>query len=136
MASRGKEEQRMAKTFITERDIEDMAKRGELTLTVTDDVVLTEMAFEKAERLGLVLLQPHQLPPAAPIRPYLSEPVISQSMAAKTPCMNCSQTNPGPSEEDLRQRIRDAVKAKLGNQIDPALLETIITRVLNNVGIK
>lgn len=126
----------MAKTFITERDIEDMAKRGELSLTVTDDVVLTELAFEKAERLGMVLLQPHQLPPAAPIRPYLSEAVHSQPEAAKSPCMRCGQTEAGPSEEDLRQRIRDAVKAKLGNQIDPALLETIITRVLNNVGIK
>lgn len=121
----------MAKTFITERDIEDMAKRGELSLTINDDVVLTELAFEKAERLGVILLQPHQLPPAAPIRPYLSEPVIE-----KSPCMKCSQVNAGPSEDDLRQRIRDAVKAKLGNQIDPALLETIITRVLNNVGIK
>ncbi len=126
----------MAKTFITERDIEDMARRGELSLTVSDDVVLTELAFEKAERLGVTLLQPHQLPPAAPIRPYLSEPVVSQPSAGKTPCMKCSQANAGPSEEDLRQRIRDAVKAKLGNQIDPALLETIITRVLNNVGIK
>lgn len=120
----------MAKTFITERDIEDMVKRGELTITINDDVVLTELAYEKAERLGVVLLQPHQLPPAAPIRPYLSEPVTE-----KAPCMKCSQPS-GPSEEDLRQRIRDAVKAKLGNQIDPALLETIITRVLNNVGVK
>ncbi len=125
----------MAKTFITERDIEDMAKRGELSLTVTDDVVLTELAFEKAERLGVVLLQPHQLPPAAPIRPYLSEPVAYQPAAGKTPCKTCNQDNVGASEEDLRQRIRDAVKTKLGNQIDPALLETIITRVLNNVGI-
>ncbi len=42
----------MAKTFITERDIEDMARRGELSLTVHDDVVLTELAFEKAQKLG------------------------------------------------------------------------------------
>ena len=33
-------------------------------------------------------------------------------------------------------RIRDAVAARLGNQVDPALLDTIITRVLNNVGMK
>ncbi len=126
----------MAKIFITERDVEDMARRGELSLTLNDDVVLTELAFEKAERLGVVLLQPHQLPPAAPIRPYLSEPVVSQSSGGKSPCMRCNQEKTGPSEEELRQRIRDSVKAKLGNQIDPALLETIITRVLNNVGIK
>ena len=121
----------MAKTFITERDIEDMARRGELSLTVHDDVVLTELAFEKAQKLGVVLFQPHELPPAAPIRPYLSEPVHETS-----PCA-CCQPAPTPQvEENLRERIHDAVKAKLGNQIDDALLETIITRVLNNVGIK
>jgi len=121
----------MAKTFVTERDIEDMARRGELSLTVNDDVVLTELAFEKAQKLGVVLLQPHELPPAAPIRPYLSEPVIESN-----PCA-CCQPCPTPHvEENLRERIRDAVKVKLGSQIDDALLETIITRVLNNVGIK
>ncbi len=57
----------MAKKFYTERDIEDMAARGEYSLTVTEDVVLTELAFEKAERLGVKLIQPHQLPPAAPV---------------------------------------------------------------------
>ncbi len=120
----------MAKKFYTERDIEDMSARGILSLEVDDNTVLTELAFEKASRLGVVIVQPHQLPPAAPVRPYLS----SQKMEAKS----CCQDNPpaGQSDEQLRQRIRDAVNVKLGTQIDPALLETIITRVLNNVGIK
>jgi hypothetical protein len=39
-------------------------------------------------------------------------------------------------DETLRQRIRSAVKAKLGNEIDPPLLETVITRVLDNIGAK
>lgn len=117
----------MAKKFYTERDIEDMAARGEMTLEVTEDVVLTELAFEKASRLGVRLLQSHQLPPAAPVRPYLSQPVTSYP--------ECSTPEP-TREEDLRQRIRDAVMAKLGTQVDQALLENIITRVLNNVGLK
>ncbi len=135
----------MAKIFITERDVEDMARRGELSITVSDDVVLTELAYEKAERLGVVLLQPHQLPPAAPIRPYLSQPTETQSTAPLAPaagsahydsgCQVCGQTSTS-SDDSLRQKIRDSVKAKLGNQIDPVLLETIITRVLNNVGVK
>jgi hypothetical protein len=120
----------MPKQFFTERDIEDLARRGEIRLTVTDDVVLTELAYEKAERLGISLVQANSIPPTAPVRPYLSQPV-----QPSVPCQKCSQDK-GSSEEDLRQRIRDAVKAKLGNQIDPALLETIITRVLNNVGVK
>ncbi len=117
----------MAKRFFTERDIEEMAARGEMSLQVTDDVVLTELAYEKAERLGVRLLQAHQLPPAAPVRPYLS--------GGSTPCRNCSDSHP-TDETNLRQRIRDAVAARLGNQVDPALLDTIITRVLNNVGMK
>jgi hypothetical protein len=48
----------------------------------------------------------------------------------------CCQDAVVHADDALRQRIRDSVNAKLGNQIDPALLETIITRVLNNVGVK
>lgn len=118
----------MAKRFYTERDIEDMAARGEYSLTVTEDVVLTEVAFEKAERLGVKLIQPHQLPPAAPIRPYLSEPA--------KPVSKDAPVSVGPIQnDDLRQRIRVAVKTKLGDQVDDTLLDTIITRVLNNVGV-
>ncbi len=120
----------MAKQFFTERDIEDMVKRGQMTLEMTNDVVLTELAYEKAERLGLKLLQPHQLPPAAPVRPYLSQAKAS----ATESCSSCDHNY--TSDTDLRQRIRDSVKARLGNQIDDALLETIITWVLNNVGVK
>ena len=120
----------MPKQFYTERDIEDMAARGQYSLTVCDDVVLTELAYEKAERLGVKLIQPHQTPPAAPIRPYLSEPVKSSESSK----VQRSPTN--ARSTDLRERIRSAVHAKLGNQIDPDLLETIITRVLNNVGVE
>jgi hypothetical protein len=120
----------MAKKFFTERDIEDLYNRGERALTIDSDVVLTELAFEKAERLGVSLVQAHQLPPSAPIRPYLS-----QSAIEKKPCVQCDNSAP-QTDDQLKARIRDAVNAKLGNQVDPVLLETIITRVLNNVGVK
>jgi hypothetical protein len=115
----------MPKTFYTERDIEDMVAKGDYSLMVDENVVLTALAFEKAERLGVKLLQPHQTPPAAPIRPYLSEPSKKESSPGQSP---------EPLVNDaLRQRIRKAVKAKLGDQINDALIETIITRVLNNI---
>lgn len=115
----------MPKQFYTERDIEDMAARGQYTLTMTEDVVLTALAFEKAERLGVKLVQPHQVPPAAPIRPYLAEPTQTKTQPDTQP--------PSMTDEALRTRIRQAVKTKLGDQIDDTLLETIITRVLNNI---
>ena len=41
----------MAKTFYTELDIELLFKQGVTSLVVNEDVVLTELAREKAERL-------------------------------------------------------------------------------------
>jgi hypothetical protein len=118
----------MAKQFFTERDIEDMAARGVLTLTVSDEVVLTDLAYEKAECLGVKLIQPHPQRPGAPVRPYLAEPVaLASAHQVKGEVL---------ADEALRQRIRSAVRAKFGDEIDPQLLEKIITRVLDNIGAK
>ena len=43
----------MAKIFYTERDIDDMKARGITSIDVTDNVVLTDLAYEKANRLGM-----------------------------------------------------------------------------------
>ena len=118
----------MAKEFYTERDIEDMFKRGILSLQLNDNVVLTELAYEKAKRLGMQLLHEKPLePPAAPVRPYISE--------LRTPAAaQAAQVHPG--EADLTARIRAAVTARLGTQVDPALLDVIIERVLKSTGAK
>jgi len=42
----------MAKEFYTERDIEDLFKRGILSLKVDENVILTELAYEKAKTAG------------------------------------------------------------------------------------
>ena len=49
----------MPKEFYTERDIEDLFKRGTTALELSDDVVLTELAYEKAQRLGVKLIARH-----------------------------------------------------------------------------
>jgi hypothetical protein len=116
----------MGKEFYTERDIEDMFKRGTLSLRVDDNVVLTELAYEKAQRLGMQLVRDLPLePPAAPIRPYLSQRVMP----------NAISTEP-VATSDLTNRIREAVNAKLGTQVDPQLLDVIIQRVLKSTGVK
>jgi len=76
----------MPKEFYTERDIEDMFKRGILSLQVNDNVVLTELAYEKANRLGVQLLRGKPLePPSAPVRPYISElPKRAETQATPT----------------------------------------------------
>ncbi len=121
----------MAKEFYTERDIEDMFKRGSLSLQVNDNVVLTELAYEKAKRLGVQLLHEKPLePPAAPVRPYLSE---AQTATAGSAAAVLPFHQP---EADLTARIRAAVNARLGKQVDPDLLDVIIERVLKSTGAK
>ncbi|MDX9953205.1 MAG: hypothetical protein RBT75_03880 [Anaerolineae bacterium] len=99
----------MPRRFITENDIKDLVKRGVRSLEVNNDIVLTDLAREKARELGVTLL-PNAGAAAAP----------SQE----------------PASADLAQRIRNAVQARLGDQVDPALLDTIIKRVLTHTGLK
>ena len=115
----------MAKTFYTERDIEDLAARGVMKLVVNADVVLTELAREKADRLGVQLVREHETPPSAPMRPYLSteSPTAGEGKPAPEK----------PAKVDLHEKVRSAVVARLGGEVDPAVLDTIIRRVLDSV---
>jgi hypothetical protein len=120
----------MPKTFFTERDIEDMFQRGTHSISINDDVVLTELAYEKAKKLGMDLLQATDTPPSAPIRPYISKPLSA----------NTGPANPGisasPRLEEIKVRVREAVRARLGSSIDPALIDKIIERVAADIGMK
>jgi hypothetical protein len=119
----------MPKTFYTERDIEDLFARGGHSLVVGEDVVLTELAYERARQLGVQLLQPSDTPPAAPMRPYLSQAPVPLKPQAGSPATT-------PRLDELKARVREAVKARLGTQIDPALLDQIIERVASQIGLK
>ncbi len=122
----------MPKEFYTERDIEDMFKRGVMSLNMSENVVLTELAYEKANRLGLQLLrsQPDN-PPSAPVRPYLSQ----KNMVTTVPAVVASVPNE-TKEKDVQSRVREAVLARMGTQVDPELLDVIIQRVLKSTGVK
>ena len=124
----------MPKEFYTEKDIEDLVKRGVMSLDVNENVVLTELAYEKANRLGMKLVRSQaDNPPAAPVRPYLSEKLAGRPAA---PAASMPPPAAPPAQGDLRGRIRSAVIAKLGNQVDAALLDSIIERVLKSTGMK
>lgn len=124
----------MPREFYTEKDIEDLVRRGVLSLEITDDCVLTDLAYEKANRLGMKLLRSRpDNPPGAPVRPYISEKVVPRP--AMTAAVAAAPSLPA-AQGDLAGSIRSAVVAKLGGQVDPALLDTIIERVLKSTGLK
>jgi len=128
----------MPKKFYTEKDIEDLFNSGTKSLQVTDEVVLTELAYEKAKRLGFQLITDRaDAPPAASVRPYLSEknPVQAKPVVASASSA-ASQPKPTQSGGDIETRIRSAVIAKLGNQVDGKLLDNIIHRVVKATGLK
>ena len=135
----------MPKTFYMERDIEDLIRQGVKSLIVDDDVVLTDLAYEKARKLGLELLRAADQPPAAPIRPYIAKlPSPSAGGTAKATVSASATTpahSPTPGEHeadgnDLHQRVYKAALARLGDSVDPKLLDVIVRRVLDSINTK
>ena len=145
----------MPKEFYTEKDIEDLVKRGIFSLEVNDNVILTDLAYEKANKLGMRLVRDRpDNPPSAPVRPYITqnrpglaaqataqpfgEPAAFHAPAtlASPPSVSGVASSPQAGGVDLHQRIRDAVIARLGSQVDAKLLDVIITRVLSSTGVK
>jgi len=134
----------MPKKFYTEKDIDDLFNSGTKSLQVGDEVVLTELAYEKAKRLGFQLITNRaDVPPAAPVRPYLSEknpvqakPVVASVSSADSQPALTPALSQGARESNIETRIRSAVIAKLGNQVDAKLLDNIIHRVVKATGLK
>jgi hypothetical protein len=135
------QERCMPREFYTERDIEDMCKRGILSLELNDNIVLTEMAYERARSAGLKLVRSTpDHPPSAPMRPYISQKQ-GKSTAKAAPALDpvmpeVSSVAAELQKIPLQQRIRDAVMARLGTQVDGKLLDVIIKRVLNSTGVR
>ena len=130
----------MPKEFYTEKDIEDLFQRGIRSLQITENVVLTELAYEKAKRLDFQLITDRaENPPAAPVRPYITEqqalrPV--ETIHAAAPVVEAPPKALPADASDVEARIRSAVIARLGNQVDTKLLDNIIHRVVKSVGLK
>lgn len=132
------------KKFYTEKDIEEFFKSGVRSLRVDDATALTDLAYEKAKQLGLQLLSDGpQLPSTAnvPIRPYLSDISLTAATSIRaTPkieSVSPAETHTQNEKEgDVAQRIRSAVLARLGNQVDAKLLDVIIQRVVKSTGVK
>jgi hypothetical protein len=101
-------------------------------LVVNDNVVVTDLGRERAMKLGFDLVREADKdnPQSAPVRPYITkQPSPSGSVA-----LNARKPAAAPNKNDLEKRVYDAVVAKVGNSVDPKLLQTIIKRVLRSVG--
>ncbi len=123
----------MAKTFYTERDIEDLFKQGIMTISLSDEIVMTDLAYEKARKLEMKIAQANDSPPAAPIRPYINTAeqaaVNSASSSSSCGCNNSSTVN------EIKSKVHETVKARLGSDVDEVTLDEVIDRVAKDLGL-
>lgn len=93
----------MPKTFYTERDIKDLADRGVTAIDVNDDVVITDLGRDMALKLGIRLNR------AAPGHPE------------------------DGAQAEAVHRVKAAVIARLGDQVDATMLDAVVTKVVSGL---
>jgi len=114
----------MAKIFYTERDIDDMKARGVTSIDLTDNVVITDLALERAMRYEMKINRVQAS--SAPKASYSPSVNTYAAYQRETPRESASDT-------ELKQKIKSMVLAKLDGQVDGALLDAVITRVLSGM---
>ena len=102
----------MPKTIYTERDIEDLARQGGKELVVSDEIYLTDLARERAEKLGITLRAGKSASQTAPT----AQPVV-----------------PPENVEQVINQVKVDVIAKLGPSVDAAVIERIVRRVMSQL---
>ena len=113
----------MAKVFYTERDIDEMQRRGVTSIDVTDSVVLTDLALERAMKYEMKINR----------RQASSAPTAKLSQSVNLAISSVHTIPERSSDSDLKQKIRSMVLARLDGQVDAALLDSVISRVLDGM---
>jgi hypothetical protein len=119
-------------TFYTERDIEDLLRAGHTSLQLRQGDRMTDLARERARKGGLELRGPHES--SSQVARQAASVRYAQETASDEPA---ASPNPGSSkpQNELHQRIKKSVIAKLGQSAEPELLDRIISRVLDQMGL-
>ena len=110
----------MAKIFYTERDIDDLKARGVDSIEVNDNVVMTDLAVERAMKHGIKINRREQSAPQATLSPSVNTYAAYPKEAPRDTA----------SDAELKQKIKSAVLARLNGQVDERLLDAVITKVL------
>jgi hypothetical protein len=111
----------MAKVFYTERDIDELNARGVKSIDLTDNVIITDLALERAMRYEMKV---NRVEAAFAPKASLSGSV---NLVAAYPRTESA------GDAELKQKIRSAVLAKLDGQVDVAILDAVISRVVSSL---
>lgn len=127
----------MARTFYTERDIEDMAKRGVTEIVVDDSVYITDVARDMMDKLGIkrkvtntnaassVLKSPdvanlHKPAPASVPAPSIAKPAANGALSDS-------------EKQEVIDKVKSGVIARLGGGVDGAVVDQIVRRVVGQL---
>lgn len=111
--------------FYTEIDIIDMVRAGNRSLVLNEDDRITDVARERALKEGIQISRP---PLEAAKRPEYRAPAMSSKRRA-------APTSASGRRGDIQQHVRKAVQDKLAGNVDPQLIDNVIRRVLDQLGI-
>lgn len=115
------------KTFYTVRDVEDMHAAGVVEIQTHDDIVITDVAREKAISLGMRLTPADEAadPPRGSASPRSA--ASAQAAPAFTP------PPPKAADADLVMKVKTAVIARLGTDKYNDLLDRIIPQAISQL---
>jgi hypothetical protein len=109
----------MPKIFYTEHDVDELKARGVTSIDLNDNVVMTDLALERALKYEIKINRAER---------------VSAPQASLSPSVNLAASSVHrivqKSDAELKQKIKSLVLAKLDGQVDAALLDAVITRVL------
>lgn len=123
------------KTFYTVRDIEDMHAAGTTEIQLHDDLVLTDVAREKAIALGM-RLTPAATAPSRRERPGTAtgNPPTAPPPAKGGSTPPAVQPTAPLATDDAAAKIKAAVVARLGTHQYDDVLDRIIPQVMAKLG--
>jgi hypothetical protein len=116
----------MERTFYTERDIEDLAKRGIREVEVNEKVYITDLAREKMEVLGI---KTKAVPPIAASSVPALTATAARILAPSVPGGSFSDYE----RQQVIEKVKSGVIARLGAGVDAAVLDTIVRRVVGQL---
>lgn len=116
----------MPRTIYTERDLEDLARRGVKEIAVNDEVYLTDVARERAEKLGIALK-------AGGATGTTSAPSGSAGAAAGTAAPAARAAVSAQDAEAVIAHVKADVLARLGPSVDAVIIDRIVRRVVSQL---
>ncbi len=110
----------MGRIIYTERDIEDLAKRGVTEIPLDENVTVTDLAREKMDQLGIRALTGPAARPAA-LAPAAAAPSAAPARLSES------------ERQQVMEKVKSGVIARLGPGVDVALIDAVVRRVVNQL---